>query len=169
VSAASPIHEATRHVALHLPIGLDDPGLAAAIARNVSRGSVAHDPARQPPPPTPVTGPQAWEYEDPLPQIPEMHATEMSYAAALPASEDAILRPAFMDRADRETPEPPAVDDVSPASGGAATFCLWLASGAIAGTGVSWTMGGTTMQGLAVGAVIGALAGWGWLRWTSPK
>ena len=44
---------------------------------------------------------------------PEMNATEMSYAAALPASEDAILRPAFVDRADRETPEPPAVEFLS--------------------------------------------------------
>ena len=52
---------------------------------------------------------------------------------------------------------------------GAATFALWLATGAITGTGASWTMGGTTTTGMAVGAVLGTAAGWGWLRWTSPK
>jgi hypothetical protein len=60
-------------------------------------------------------------------------------------------------------------DARSTAGEGAATFAFWLATGAIAGTGASWTMGGTTTTGMAAGAALAAAAGWGWLRWTSRK
>jgi hypothetical protein len=49
------------------------------------------------------------------------------------------------------------------------TFALWLLTGAIVGTGVSWTLGGTTEWGVGVGAIAGSMMGWGWLRWMSPK
>jgi hypothetical protein len=98
-----------------------------------------------------------------------MKVTGMSDAEAVPASKNAILRTFPIDRVDRETPDSLTAVGGLPASEGAATFFLWLASGAITGTGVSWTLGGTTMTGMAAGAVFGALAGWGWLRWTSPK
>jgi hypothetical protein len=49
------------------------------------------------------------------------------------------------------------------------TVALWTASGAIAGTGASWTLGGETVTGLAAGAILGAVAGWMWLRWKSPE
>jgi hypothetical protein len=55
------------------------------------------------------------------------------------------------------------------AEGRGTTFALWLAAGAIVGTGASWTLGGTTSEGVAAGMLLGALTGWGWVRWTSPR
>lgn len=98
-----------------------------------------------------------------------MNLSGMGETNALPASENAILRAGLVDAVDQEARDAGRVDGLSPAGGGPATFVLWLATGAIAGTGVSWTMGGTTMTGIAAGAALGAAAGWGWLRWTSPK
>ena len=66
----------------------------------------------------------------------------------------------------------PAAESVTPkirVRGSAAGIALWTVGGAIVGAGVAWGMGGTTMIGLAVGAVLATAAGWGWLRWTSPK
>jgi hypothetical protein len=66
----------------------------------------------------------------------------------------------------------PAAEPVSPkvrGRGSAAVIALWTFGGAIVGAGVAWGMGGTTMIGLAVGAVLATAAGWGWLRWTSPN
>ena len=48
-------------------------------------------------------------------------------------------------------------------------LAMWVAAGAIAGTGISWTMGGETLTGIAGGAAIGAIGGWGWSRWTSRR
>lgn len=53
--------------------------------------------------------------------------------------------------------------------GSPATIALWMAAGAIVGTGLAWTMDGGTATGILAGSALGALAGWGWLRWTSPK
>jgi len=168
VSAGSPTAEQTRRAASHLPIGLDHPALATAIARNVSK-SVAHEAARPLPALPPISTPATWEDEDPLPQIPEMNLTGMPETVSVPAPKNAILPAGSVDDVGQEAPDAPTAGGLSPAGGGPATFALWLATGSIAGTGVSWTMGGTTMTGMAAGAALGAAAGWGWLRWTSPK
>ena len=63
-----------------------------------------------------------------------------------------------------------AAPETEPVLGGnRATIALWIAAGAVAGTALSWTMNGGTVTGIIAGSALGALAGWGWLRWTSPK
>jgi hypothetical protein len=100
-----------------------------------------------------------WQDEDPLPPIPEMLPTG-AYESALSQAKDGVM---LQDDADAMSGER------SSFGANSATFALWLAAGAIAGTGASWTMGGETVTGLAAGSALGAIAGWGWLRWTSPK
>jgi hypothetical protein len=159
VSATAARSEDVESAARHLPIGLDHPALATEIARNVSRAAPA----------TPsVAPPDAWEYDDPLPQIPEMTLRGAFESSVLPASGGDILPAASVGSSGRKSHGDEAPRSV-PAGEGAATFALWLATGAIAGTGASWTMGGTTTAGMAAGAVLGAAVGWGWLRWTSPN
>ena len=85
------------------------------------------------------------------------------------ASNGAILADLEAERSLEGAFDPAGAVVPSRASGGGATFALWLATGAIAGTGVSWTLGGTTIDGVALGAVAGALAGWGWQKWTSSR
>lgn len=99
-----------------------------------------------------------WQEEDPLPQIPEMTPVG-AFESSLPPSADSVML-----HGDEHAPSAPATR-----AGGLATFGLWVAAGAIAGTGASWTMGGATVTGVATGMALGAVAGWGWLRWTSPK
>ena len=134
---------------LRRPIGLVDPSLAATITRNVAQPTSA-----------PAATAQLWDVEEPLPPIPEMQHAD-AFAAPMPHEGDGDML------SGAEAP------DVAGAwnrdSGGATTFALWVATGAIAGTGASWTVGGTTFAGLAAGAALGVLAGWGWMRWTSPK
>jgi hypothetical protein len=168
VSSGSPTPGQTRSAASHLSIGLDHPALATVIAQNVSQ-SIALDAPRPIPALPSVSSPATWEDEDPLPQIPEMNLVGLQETDAVPASENAILCSGPVDAVGREDQELARTDGLSPVGGGPATFVLWLATGAIAGTGVSWTMGGTTMTGIAAGAALGAVTGWGWLRWTSPK
>ena len=151
VSAAAPTTEQAQRAANHLPIGLDHPALATAIAENIARNT-GHAEPRSVPVLLPVRPPEIWETEDPLPQIPEM---------TLRGASSAGLREEPL--GERAPAEP------SPDGGGGATFALWMTAGAIAGTGASWTMGGTTITGMAAGAAFGAVAGWVWLRWTSPK
>jgi hypothetical protein len=115
---------------------------------------VAAAPAAPPAVPAPPSL-ALWQDADPLPPIPEM-APAGAFESSLPRTEGGVM----LDGA--------AAEGAS-GRGGIATFALWLAAGAIAGTGTSWTMGGSTLTGLAAGAAAGALAGWGWLRWTSPK
>ena len=176
VAVVAPTKEQLRIAADHLPIGLDHPALATTIAENVSRKSTAA--VAQPVPvlmpvPAPVLASvdstEIWENEDPLPPIPEM---------ALRGDYDSSVRPAHRGEVTQEGPEQDvdeiASEDGKPlettADGGrTATIALWLAAGAIAGTGASWTLGGTTIIGVAAGAGFGAVAGWMWLRWTSPK
>ena len=168
VPAAAPTPEQTRRAARHLPIGLDHPALATAIANNVSR-NVARDVSSAAPPPLAVRPQDNWENEDPLPQIPEMTISEnFGLSVSQPVEDDTLsLDPnAEIDPVGQEA----ATGELSaPAGGGATTFALWVATGMISGTGLSWTMGGTTMTGMLAGAVLGAATGWGWLRWTSPK
>lgn len=100
-----------------------------------------------------------WQDEDPLPQIPEMAPSGAFGALPLQAADGA---------------GPHQDGDAAPGTkssigSSSATFALWMAAGAIAGTGVSWTTDGATATGLVVGSAFGAVAGWGWLRWTSPK
>lgn len=160
VPVTDPSVEQAARAAHHLPIGLDHPALATTIARNIARTG---------PTLLPVRPQDILDDEDPLPQIREMTLNGAFESSVSQAQADDILgveeREAFGRTSDRSA----APDTVSPVGGGAATFALWLATGAIAGTGASWTMGGTTMGGIAAGATLGALAGWGWLRWTSPK
>jgi hypothetical protein len=124
-------------------------GSAAAVGQTVPGARTIH-----------ATGPHdIWQDEDPLPQIPEM-APSGAYDSALSQAKDGIM---LQDESE-------ATPGARPSAGGNfATFALWLAAGAIAGTGASWTLGGATATGLAAGSVLGAVAGWGWLRWTSPK
>lgn len=168
VSVVAPTAEQTRRAASHLPVGLDHPALATTIAHNVAR-STAHDVARPVPDLQPVRSKGIREDVDPLPQIPEMSLRGIHEASAPPAFESRILQGDPGEGGGRVTLEDATADTSSPADGGAATFALWLATGAIAGTGASWTMGGATMPGMAAGAAFGAVAGWGWLRWTSSK
>jgi hypothetical protein len=100
-----------------------------------------------------------WQDEDPLPPIPEMLPTG-AYESALSQARDGVLLHHDADAASGER---------SSFGANSATFALWVAAGAIAGTGASWTMGGETVTGMAAGSALGAIAGWGWLRWTSPK
>ena len=168
VPTATPTAEQAKRAARHLPIGLDHPALAAEIAKNVAR-NVPREVAPPAPAAPPVGTPEAWEDEDPLPQIPEMTSKEDYGVSASPPPEGGALAeepageidPARLGEATAGLP--------SNAGGGVATFALWVATGMISGTGLSWTMGGTTMTGMIAGAACGAMAGWGWLRWTSPK
>ena len=154
VSAAAPTAEQASCAASHLPIGLDHPALATTIAKNVARSN-AREVAR--PVPLPIRAPEIWDNEDPLPEIPERMLRDAD-ESAVPHVLDNPVSPEDEDGGVSEAP-----------SGGATTFALWLTTGAIVGTGASWTMGGTTITGIAAGAAFGSIVGWGWLRWTSPK
>jgi hypothetical protein len=175
VPLSAPLPADTERAAAHLPIGLDDPALATVIARNVQRDEPpAAEPAAPgtgvemtPAPPRwmPTESESAWNEDDPLPPIPEMTGmatfggsmpptTEADIVEGVPDSDDAALR---------------VQTAVGRDEGRGTTWALWLAAGAIAGTGLSWSMGGTTLPGISAGALFGALAGWGWLRWISPR
>lgn len=146
VAIADPSPEQSARAASHLPIGLDHPALATAIACNIENRD-----------------------DDPLPLIREM-APSGAFASVVPSdTDDDMLGTGARYAFGRKTDADVAPDAASSGGGGAATFALWLATGAIAGTGASWTMGGTTMSGIAAGVALGAVTGWGWRRWTSPK
>ncbi len=159
VSAAPLTAEQVKRVASRVPIGWDDPVLAATIAENLASTDVHADVS-----PVPVVVPvgptEAWGADDdPLPQIPEM-----TLRGAYDASEQ-DGGPVASD----EPREDEAATTPESRGEAVATFALWTAAGAIAGTGASWTMGGQTITGLAAGAALGTVAGWMWLRWKSPK
>ncbi len=168
VSAAPPTAEQARRAANHLPIGLDHPALAATIADNVARSA-----ARAEAPPIamvmPVRPVENWEDEDPLPQIPEMTLQGAYESSVGPLEGREVSREDNGEGRGDENVVDTAPEESAANSGGGATFALWMAAGAIAGTGASWTMGGTTIMGAAGGAAIGSVAGWVWLRWTSQK
>jgi hypothetical protein len=160
VPATAPTPEHVERAASHLPIGLDHPALATTIARNI---------ARTVPTVPPVRSADLWAHEDPLPPIEEM-TLRGAFESSVPEVPDGdILRLDVDEAFGRRSRDDATMDAAPPAGHGAATFALWLATGAIAGTGASWTMGGTTMSGIAAGATLGAVIGWGWLRWTSPQ
>lgn len=100
-----------------------------------------------------------WQDDDPLPQIPEMEPAAAYGSSRSQAGHAGVLQ----DGGDA------ASQAKSSIGGSSTTFALWMAAGAIAGTAASWTMDGATMTGLVAGSALGAVAGWGWLRWTSPK
>lgn len=110
-----------------------------------------------------------WEDDDPLPQIPEMTLPGDLGFSEPRASDEGILDDRRGEAPGRQAPRNATTAGSWPAGERAATFALWLATGAIAGTGTSWTMAGSTMTGLAAGAALGGVVGWGWLRWASPK
>ena len=68
-----------------------------------------------------------------------------------------------------ESENAPVSAEAESGGGEKVTFWLWIATAAVLGTAASWTIGGTTVEGLAPGALIGAVAWWGWRRWTSPR
>jgi hypothetical protein len=149
VSTAEPAPRPAARVVPPLSIGLDDPKLASAIAPNVAAAATATAPSAE-----------LWDVDEPLPPIPEMQHHDV-FGASMPSAGDGDMLAG--EEAHRELAT--SYGD----SGSATTFALWVATGAIAGTGASWTVGGTTMAGLAAGTALGVLAGWGWKRWTSPK
>ena len=164
----APTAEQARRAASHLPIGLDHPALATTIAKNIELNR--EQPVGRP---TPVVAavrpPGMGAVEDPLPQIPEMTLRGAHESSALPGREGDVTWES-PGGGKREESSVGLVPEVSSSDGGGtATFLIWLAVGAIAGTGSSWTMGGTTITGMAAGAAFGAVAGWVWLRWTSLK
>jgi len=160
VTAAAPTPEDLQRTESHLPIGLDHPALATAIARNVQRTAAG---------PRTDRTPERWEDQDPLPPIPEMELRGAFDSTVPEGSDGAILADRDAERSLEDAFDPAGAVVPSRASGGGATFVLWLATGAIAGTGVSWMFGGTTIDGVALGSVVGALAGWGWQKWTSSR
>lgn len=106
-----------------------------------------------------------WNMDDPLPPIPEMSG-RAAYEPSVPPVSEADVR------GEGDEGERAAMDAHAGSRSGegrGTTFLLWLAAGAIAGTGASWTLGGTTIVGIAAGSVAGALIGWGWMRWASPR
>jgi hypothetical protein len=164
---AAPTAEQAARAASHLPIGLDHPALATTIAENLARNTT-----RAVAPPVPLVRParpaENWENEDPLPQIPEMTLRGAYESSAGPIS-GVVQREDPADLVGEPIASDPAPAVSAAVSGRGATIALWVAAGAIAGTGASWTMGGTTLAGAAGGAAFGAAAGWIWMRWTSPK
>ena len=160
VPAAGPSAEHAARAARHLPIGLDHPALATTIARNIAHTAPGLRHLR------PL---DIMEDDDPLSGIREMEQSG-AFESSVPSAVDDDILGAEAGQAFGRNAGGEAMPHVAPPAGqGAATFALWLATGAIAGTGASWTLGGTTMTGIAAGATLGAVTGWGWLRWTSPK
>ena len=160
VSVDTPSAEQVARAASHLPIGLDHPALATTISRNIAHNSPAT---------VPIRPHDILVDEDPLPQIREMTSSGVFESSVPQFQVEDILGADAREAFGRKSDDEGAPETSSPTGGGAATFALWLATGAIAGTGASWTMGGTTLSGIAAGATIGAVTGWGWRRWTSPK
>ena len=119
--------------------------VGVATAKKVSAGTAA------------ATATDYWREDEPLPAIPEM--------ASVSTDAEGDMLPETAHEAEPGDPFELATEP----QGGLATFIMWVAGGAIAGTGTSWTMGGETMTGIAAGAAIGAIGGWGWTRWTSRK
>lgn len=140
---------------------MGDARVAAPVGASMSAATVA--------PPRIETRPAGissadWETEDPLPPIPEMASRE-AYETPMPAFGDAP--PSAAAPVDEALPD--VITGPAPRDGSGTTFVLWLAAGAIVGTGTSWTLGGTTLVGISYGALAGALIGLGWRRWTSPR
>ena len=164
VAASAPSAADAARAAAHLPIGLDDPSLATQIASRTSRAPSTPSADMPMPPSGPVAAPIAptpdalsrfddtWDTDDPLPSIPEMTATDRD-----------ILGSQHVAEPDGKAPMSPQPE------GRRTTFALWLLTGAIVGTGVSWTLGGTTEWGVGAGTIAGSVMGWVWLRWMSPK
>jgi hypothetical protein len=146
----------------HLPIGLDDPSLAVRIVAGLDA-----------PQPAPVGAALTWRTEapvdadgwdeaEPLPSIPEMN-TAPAFEPSVPPVTEADVAEDF-----GPAVSPDADPSDAPGEGGAiTTIGLWAMGGAVLGTGVSWTLGGTTTTGVLAGAVVGLALAWGWLRWTS--
>ena len=126
--------------------------------------AVAPEPVRADRLHAPATGLDArsWENEDPLPPIPEMALPEIDLRPMPADGEDATGVPESVGAG--QEPTAPVTGE-----GRGTTWLLWVAAGAIAGTGISWTIGGTTLAGVAAGTLAGAIAGGGWLRWMSPR
>ena len=150
MEARAPRARDVRRAAEHLPIGLDDPVLATSIAQRVKTSEAA--------PLVPVS-PTAW--------VDDIGLRPPAEASVPPVSESDILAEAGRD----DVYDVPIVPRPAPTASAdrIATLGMWIVAGAIAGTGASWTMGGTTVNGIAVGAALGCIAGFGWTRWTSPQ
>ncbi len=155
-----PSVESVERARRHSSIGLDDPALATTIAQNVLRPAPA---------PSPERAFDKWEDQDPLPPIPEMTLRGPFEPGESDGADDAYVFGTVGIHAEEGGVEHAAAEAPPPASGRATSLALWVAAGAIAATGASWTMGGSTVPGLSAGAALGAAAGWAWLRWMSPR
>jgi len=163
VGVRAPRAQDVRRAAEHLPIGLDDPVLATTIARRVETAPA--------PTPVPLVG-LAPEVAAAVPVSPTAWVDDIGLrppaeASVPPVTESDILAEAGRDDA-YDVPITPRRGSTASADR-LATLGMWIFAGAIAGTGASWTMGGTTLNGIAAGAVLGWIVGWGWTRWTSPQ
>jgi predicted Zn finger-like uncharacterized protein len=111
--------------------------------------------------PTPLT--DTWDETEALPPIPEMAHAPAFEPSVPPVSEDDILEERTDEGADAAAPVP--VRRSNPAGVGA--VAAWTTFGSVLGTGVSWSLGNTTITGVLFGGLVGLTAAWGWLRWTS--
>ena len=104
-----------------------------------------------------------WDESEPLPSIPEMEHAPAFEPSVAPVSEDDILD----ERRGREPEDEAPAAAARTGSGGVGTVVAWTTAGSVLGTGVSWTLGNTTMTGVLFGGLVGLMAAWGWLRWIS--
>lgn len=111
-----------------------------------------------------ATVPDFWKDPDPLPAIPEM-ARRGAFEASVPPVAESDILPETVGEGDMDA----LAEAVPESQATIATLAMWVAAGAIAGTGISWMSGGETLTGVAAGAATGVVAAWGWARWTSPK
>ena len=138
-------------------IGRNEPALAARVGvRGPGPSGVAHQGVW-----TPAV--DTWDETEALPAIPEMAHAPAFEPSVPPVSEDDILGERTDDGADATAPIP--VRRSKPAGVGA--IVAWTTAGSVLGTGVSWSLGNTTITGILFGGLAGLTAAWGWLRWTS--
>jgi hypothetical protein len=137
----------------------------AAFATRANRSEDAHDTARKWRVEASETGRavDTWDETEALPPIPEMAHAPAFEPSVPPVSEDEILEERTDEGAD-ELPPIPVPRGRPPGVGAVAT---WTIAGSVLGTGVSWTLGDTTIMGVLFGGLVGLSAAWGWLRWTS--
>jgi hypothetical protein len=171
---APPTQGDAERAASYAPIGLDHPSLATTIAKNVAEPRPVPPTVLAPPappaPPAAVAMPDVWDYDDPLPLIPEVETKGAFGAPPRAAAEGGDPEDVFgAPIAEQPAGEPEARGETSATENGSAVLALWMAAASVAGTGLSWTLGGTTLEGLLPGALAGSAAWWAWRRWISPR
>ena len=142
-----PVQTATRaeldRAARYLPIGLDHPGLAKTIARNV---------------PDPMPSPHG---------VPVLASVRAAAAMALGKPHAGADVHALPNTAAAEAGS--TAESSAGPEGGREVAVLWIAMTSILGIGAGWLMGSATTTGLVAGAALGGATYWVWRRWTSPQ